>query len=113
MLILYHIRLNSETFASVCGPVVNGDELKPKVKREEEDEEEEEERPQHSRHSLLRDEEEREEEEDVSEAEQDVSHGPGSSSPPEPCVSEEDIPGGQPLPSSKPSSRASSLDSPG
>ncbi|XP_037636108.1 capping protein inhibiting regulator of actin dynamics isoform X1 [Sebastes umbrosus] len=84
---------------------LSGDELKLKVDKEEEDNEEEE-QPQRSRHSLLRDEEERAEGEDESKVEQDVSDGPDSSSPPE-----EEAPDAQPLPSSKPSSRASSLDS--
>ncbi|XP_032366742.1 cancer-related regulator of actin dynamics isoform X2 [Etheostoma spectabile] len=86
---------------------VSVDELKPKVDRDEEEEEEdeeEEEQPQHSRHSLVRDEEEGQ---DKSEAEQDVSPGPGSSSLLELCH-----PDPQALASSKPSSRASSLDSP-
>ncbi|GLD61874.1 FK506-binding protein 5-like protein [Lates japonicus] len=93
--------------------VVSFDELQPKVEREEEEEEEEEqekEQPQQSRQSLLRDEEEREEGEDESETEQDVSHSPDTSSPPELSLSEEEAPDA--LPSSKPSSRASSLDSP-
>ncbi|KAL7395396.1 hypothetical protein ABVT39_015885 [Epinephelus coioides] len=88
------------------------DELKPKLDRKEE-EEEEEEQPQLSRHSLLRDEEEREEAEEGLEAEQDVSHGLDSSSPPELRLSEEEVPDAQTLPSSKLSSRTSSLDSPG
>ncbi|XP_075959484.1 uncharacterized protein LOC142962741 isoform X2 [Anarhichas minor] len=101
--------------------VVSGEELKPTGNREEEedeeeDEEEEEEQPQHSRHSLLRDEEEEEEEreegEDRSQAEQDVSHGPDSSSPPELRLSEEEAPDAQPRPFSKHSPRDSSLDSP-
>ncbi|XP_070818058.1 caldesmon isoform X2 [Chaetodon trifascialis] len=93
--------------------VVSDDEVKLKIKREEEEEEdEEEEEPQHSRLSLLKDKEEREEQEEEMEAEQDVSHGPDTSSPPELCVTEEEAPDAQPPPSSKPSSRASSLDSP-
>ncbi|XP_070693276.1 capping protein-inhibiting regulator of actin dynamics [Pempheris klunzingeri] len=92
---------------------VSGDEQKPKVEREEEDdeekeEEEEAEQPQHSRRSLLRD---REEGEDESDGEQDASRSPDASSP-ELCLSEEETPDAQPLPSSKSSSRASSLDSP-
>ncbi|XP_050928124.1 capping protein-inhibiting regulator of actin dynamics isoform X2 [Lates calcarifer] len=94
--------------------VVSFDELQPKVEREEEEEEEEEEQekeqPQQSRQSLLRDKEEREEGEDESETEQDVSHSPDTSSPPELSLSEEEAPDA--LPSSKLSSRASSLDSP-
>ncbi|XP_076595861.1 uncharacterized protein LOC143326204 isoform X2 [Chaetodon auriga] len=94
--------------------VVSDDEVKLKIQKEEEeeDEEEEEEEPQHSRLSLLKDKEEREEPEEELEAEQDVSHGPDTSSPPELCVTEEEAPDAQPPPSSKPSSRASSLDSP-
>ncbi|KAM6952267.1 uncharacterized protein PEZ65_010957 isoform 2-T2 [Lycodopsis pacificus] len=96
--------------------VVSGEELKPTGNREEEEDKEEEEQPQHSRHSLLRDEEEEEEEreegEDRSQAEQDVSHGPDSSSPPERRLSEEEAPDAQPRPSSKHSPRDSSLDSP-
>lgn len=93
----------------------SGDELKLKVEKEEEEvekqeEEEEKEQPQHSRETLLRDKEEREEGEDESEAEQDVSHGPDTSSPPEPCPSEEEAADAQL--SSKLGSRASSLDSP-
>ncbi|CAI5651413.1 unnamed protein product [Oreochromis niloticus] len=92
--------------------------LKPEVEREENEEEEEEEeseekdQPQHSIQSLLGDKEEREEGEDESEAEQDVSHGPDTSCPPEPSHSEEEDSDSQPLPSSKLSSSASSLDSP-
>ncbi|XP_060935020.1 FK506-binding protein 5 isoform X2 [Limanda limanda] len=93
------------------------DELKPKVEKEEEEEEEEgegdmeeeKERSQHSRQSLLR---YKEEMEDESEAEQDVSHSLDISSPHEPSLSEEEAPDAQPPPSSEPSSRASSLDSP-
>ncbi|XP_041800640.1 probable serine/threonine-protein kinase kinX isoform X2 [Chelmon rostratus] len=92
--------------------VVIGDELKPKVEQEEEDEEEEEEQRQHSRQSLLRDKEEREEGEDELEAEQDVSRGPDTSCNPALCLTEEEAPDAQPPPSSKHSSRASSLDSP-
>ncbi|XP_071397798.1 capping protein-inhibiting regulator of actin dynamics isoform X2 [Centroberyx affinis] len=92
---------------------VSGDQLKPKEEEgEEEDEEEEADGPQHSKQSLLRDKEEEEEEEegeDELEAGQDVSHGPEASSPLERCVSEEEGPDAQPLASSKPSSRASSL----
>ncbi|XP_044219538.1 capping protein-inhibiting regulator of actin dynamics isoform X3 [Thunnus albacares] len=93
----------------------SGDELKLKVEKEEEEvekeeEEEEKEQPQHSRETLLRDKEEREEGEDESEAEQDVSHGLDTSSPPEPCPSEEEAADAQL--SSKLGSRASSLDSP-
>uniref|UniRef100_A0A3P8QSU0 DUF4592 domain-containing protein n=1 Tax=Astatotilapia calliptera TaxID=8154 RepID=A0A3P8QSU0_ASTCA len=85
--------------------------LKPEVEREENEEEESEEtdQPQHSIQSLLGDEEEGE---DESDAEQDVSHGPDTSSPPEPSHSEEEDSDSQPLPSSKLSSSASSLDSP-
>lgn len=77
---------------------------------EEEEQEEEKEQLQHSRESLLSDKQEREEGEDESEAEQDVSQGPDASSPPEPCLSEEEAVDAQP--SSKLSSRSSSLDSP-
>ncbi|XP_042348878.1 retinitis pigmentosa 1-like 1 protein isoform X2 [Plectropomus leopardus] len=93
---------------------VGVDELKPKVEREEDEAEEEEEKPQHPRLSLLRDEEKEEEEEaeEELEAEQDVSHDPDSSSPPAPNLSEDEVPDGQLLASSKPSSRSSSLDSP-
>ncbi|XP_034738928.1 cancer-related regulator of actin dynamics isoform X2 [Etheostoma cragini] len=87
---------------------VSVDEMKPKVDREEEEEDKEEEEgelPQHSRHSLVSDEEEGQ---DDSEAEQDVSPGPGSSSLLEMCH-----PDPQALASSKPSTRASFLDSPG
>ncbi len=105
------IRLISQVFASVCDLVVGGDELKLKVEVEEEENKEEEEQPQHSRQSLLSDKEEKEEGEDESEAEQDVICGPDTSSPPELCPSEEEAPDAQPPPSSKPSSRASSLDS--
>ncbi|XP_034399139.1 uncharacterized protein KIAA1211-like isoform X2 [Cyclopterus lumpus] len=91
--------------------VVSGDELKPMGAREEE-EDEQGEQPQHARHSLLRnEEEEREEGEDQAEAEQDVSHD--SSSPPELRLSEEEAPDARPRPSSKPSSRDPSMDSPG
>lgn len=85
--------------------------LKPEVEREENEEEESEEtdQPQHSIQSLLGDEEEGE---DESDAEQDVSHGPDTSSPPEPSHLEEEDSDSQPLPSSKLSSSASSLDSP-
>ncbi|XP_047440741.1 titin isoform X2 [Mugil cephalus] len=105
---------------------VGDHQLKPKVEKEEEEEDEVEETepPQHSRRSLLRDKEEEEEEEeevveeeeeegeDEPETEQDVSHGPDTSCPPEPRLSEEEASESQPLPSSEPSSRASSLDSP-
>ncbi|XP_078145226.1 uncharacterized protein LOC139933150 isoform X2 [Centroberyx gerrardi] len=87
---------------------VSGDQLKPK-EEEGEEEEEEADGPQHSKQSLLRDKEEEEEGEDELEAGQDVSHGPEASSPLERCVSEEEGPDAQPLASSKPSSRASSL----
>ena len=124
MLPLYHIMLISETFASISDPVVSADELKVEREgggeedEEEEDEEEEkkeeeEEEPQNLRRSLLSDKEEKEEGEDESEAEPDVSHGPDTSSPPELCLSEEEAPDARPPLSSKPSSRASSLDSPG
>uniref|UniRef100_A0A3Q2VGG2 Zgc:66433 n=1 Tax=Haplochromis burtoni TaxID=8153 RepID=A0A3Q2VGG2_HAPBU len=84
--------------------------LKPEVEREENEEESEEtDQPQHSIQSLLGDEEEGE---DESDAEQDVSHDPDTSSPPEPSHSEEEDSDSQPLPSSKLSSSASSLDSP-
>lgn len=88
--------------------------LKPEVEREENEEEESEEseetdQPQYSIQSLLGDEEEGE---DESETEQDVSHGPDTSCPPEPSHSEEEDSDSQPLPSSKLSSSASSLDSP-
>ncbi|KAM8909683.1 uncharacterized protein AB9W97_006414 isoform 2-T2 [Spinachia spinachia] len=102
--------------------VVSVDELKPKADREEEgkggeeeDEDEEEEQP---RHSLLRHEEEKEEEEereegaDQPEAEQDVCHGPDSSSPVELCLCDEEAADAEAQPASQPSSRGSSLDSP-
>ncbi|XP_072252318.1 uncharacterized protein [Leuresthes tenuis] len=94
---------------------VSGDQLKPKVEREEEEDDEEGEekgQPQDSRTSLLRDKQKGEKGEDESEAEQDVSHGLDTSCPPEPSLSEEEVSDDQPLPSSKLSSRASSLDSP-
>lgn len=113
LLPLYHVRLMLVSHA-----VVNVDELKPNVEGEEEvvddDEEEEEEeneekeQPQPSTKSLLKD----KEEEEKSDAEQDVSHDPDASSPTELCLSEEEAPDAQPPPSSKTSSRASSLDSP-
>uniref|UniRef100_A0A3Q1F3G6 DUF4592 domain-containing protein n=1 Tax=Acanthochromis polyacanthus TaxID=80966 RepID=A0A3Q1F3G6_9TELE len=89
------------------------DQLKPKVQTEDEDEDEDEEKqkPQHFRESLLGDKEwSREEEEDEAPAEQEVSHSPDTSCPPEPCLSEEET--SEPRLSSKPSSRASSADSP-
>ncbi|XP_008300791.1 probable serine/threonine-protein kinase kinX isoform X2 [Stegastes partitus] len=87
------------------------DQLKPKVERgDDEEEEDDEEKQKQFRESLLRDKEQREEEEDESPAEQEVSHSPDTSCPPEPTLSEEEA--SEPRPSSKPSSRASSADSP-
>ncbi|XP_026185672.1 acrosomal protein KIAA1210 isoform X3 [Mastacembelus armatus] len=91
--------------------VVRFDEVKLKVEIEEEAEDEEKVQPQHSGQSLLRDNEEMKEGEDKSEAEQDVSHDLDTS-PPDQGLSEEEVPYAQSLPSSKSSSRASSLDSP-
>ncbi|KAJ4946502.1 hypothetical protein JOQ06_024168 [Pogonophryne albipinna] len=79
---------------------VRADELKPKEEREEEEEQ-----PKHSRLS--------DEEEDECEAEQEVSHGPDTSSLTELRLPEEESPDISPLPSSGPGSRASSPDSPG
>ncbi|KAK1904080.1 putative protein KIAA1211-like [Dissostichus eleginoides] len=62
----------------------------------------------HSRRSLLSD-----EEEDECEAEQEVSHGPDTSSLTELRLPEEESPDTRPLPSSGPGSRASSPESPG
>ncbi|KAK2849507.1 hypothetical protein Q5P01_009341 [Channa striata] len=94
--------------------VVRFDELKSKVESEGEEEEEEgeeevKEQPRHSTGSLLRDKEEGEEGEEELEAEQDVSHGPDTS-PSQLGLTEEDRSDAQPLPSSEPSSTASSLD---
>ncbi|XP_045885821.1 capping protein-inhibiting regulator of actin dynamics isoform X2 [Micropterus dolomieu] len=91
---------------------ISGDELKTKVEMEEEADEDAEDQRQHFRPSLLSDKEEREEEEDESDTEQDVSRCLDTSSPPEPSLSEEEAPEVQPLPSFKPSSRASSVESP-
>ncbi|KAI3352004.1 hypothetical protein L3Q82_020826 [Scortum barcoo] len=93
--------------------VVSSDELKLKVEREEEEEEEEVkevevEEAQCSRQSLLSGKEERDEAEDQSEPEQDVCASP----PTEPSLLGEEVPDSQPHPSSQPSSRASSVDSP-
>lgn len=82
------------------------------MEMEEEADEDAEDQRQHFRPSLLSDKEEREEEEDESVTEQDVSRCLDTSSPPEPSLSEEEAPEVQPLPSFKPSSRASSVESP-
>ncbi|KAM4621942.1 uncharacterized protein ACJ7VT_006246 isoform 3-T3 [Polymixia lowei] len=93
---------------------VSSDQLRPT----EEEGEEETDQPQHSKQSLLRDKEEEEEEEgeegeDELGAGQDVSHAPEASSPllcnREQQLPEEEAPDAQPLASSEPGSRASSL----
>ncbi|KAM4733305.1 uncharacterized protein FYW61_008794 isoform 2-T2 [Anableps anableps] len=82
-----------------------GDQLKPKAESEEEEDEEN--KPQKDSSTIpLRD----KEGEDEPEAEQDVSHAPDASCPPESSLSEEDASDDQRVPS--PSSRSSSLDSP-
>ncbi|XP_054872655.1 capping protein-inhibiting regulator of actin dynamics isoform X2 [Amphiprion ocellaris] len=87
------------------------DQLKAKVQTEDDDEDEKKQKPQHSRESLLGDKEQRrEEEEDELPTEQEVSHSPDTSFPPEPSLSEEEA--SEHPPSSKPSSSASSADSP-
>ncbi|KAM6924012.1 uncharacterized protein FYW49_006447 [Xenentodon cancila] len=90
----------------------SSDQVKPELEREEEEDEECEKRghPLDSTVSLLRDKEREEEGEDEAEAEQDVSHGPDTSCPLEPSLSEEEGSDDQPLPSSISSSRASSVD---
>ncbi|XP_061581868.1 capping protein-inhibiting regulator of actin dynamics isoform X8 [Cololabis saira] len=90
----------------------SGDQAKPKLDREEDEEEEYEERghPPDPTVSLLRDKEKGEEGEDEPEAEQDVSHGPDTSCPAEPSLSEDEGSDDQAPPSSTPGSRAESLD---